>query len=141
MRSLKDLLQDLVANKGRQQNSGAAGGQIHLQHVVNFSQAKFRQIVRKEQPVACQACVTACAKRPVRYDLFLNYRVSLVIPLLIAPAVSSPANMNEAFPILQIMRAQPVRDAARFPAYRIAPQTASGPEPEMPHACAPISIA
>ncbi|KJF90017.1 hypothetical protein UA70_24670, partial [Raoultella planticola] len=74
----EDLLRDLVANKGRQ-NSGAAGGQIHLQHVVNFSQAKFRQIVRKEQPlllakplrnglrkadlfVMPSPCVTACAK-------------------------------------------------------------------------------
>ena len=46
----EDLLRDLVANKGRQ-NSGATGGQIHLQHVVNFSQAKFRQVVRKEQPL------------------------------------------------------------------------------------------
>jgi hypothetical protein len=48
--ALAGLLRDLIADKCRQ-DFGAAGDKVLRQHVVDFSQAEFRQIVREEQPL------------------------------------------------------------------------------------------
>ena len=47
---LQHVLRDLVADKCRQ-DFRATRHQVLLQHFVDFSQAEFRQIVRKEQPL------------------------------------------------------------------------------------------
>ncbi|CSI14462.1 Uncharacterised protein [Shigella sonnei] len=106
----QDFLRDFITNK-RREDLRTAGDKIQLQHLINFSQAEFRQVMRKKQPlIFAQPLGYGLRKADLLVVIFQIVEFHLVFQYSCARRIQ-PANMNKTFLILQVVLTQPVGNA------------------------------